>query len=389
MAEKETNVFKDNDIAFADFAIESGSRFGSDILRAVKEFQVGSGATSFNANESGIWLGAKRFSDAPFSVDMAGNTKITGLVVTGGTINFGKTSITDTAHAGYYIGNTGIFMGNAGDTKSIKYDISAGTFVLKGITLSWGDVSGSGKPADNATVGATLGVNVAGGGSGANQISNSGYVTTINGNSITTGTITVGSSSVGLTVNSGGDIVMNSVNGSSFSSIIFRNGSAGWDMSYVGSGGSGYNPGELLFEPMANGQNFSIGSFALTTVGVYTGLRVYGDVSFSGTLDVSGLTCHAITPGSNGSYDIGSYSNAFRNIYITGGLEFNGGSNFIAFYGGLFQLNASISSTGDIYAGSDSGSLVAGASGYVAARGKYFIPVAGAYSSTKYYLREA
>ena len=130
---------------------------------------------------------------------MAGNTKITGLVVTGGTINFGKTSITDTAHAGYYIGNTGIFMGNAGDTKSIKYDISAGTFVLKGITLSWGDVSGSGKPADNATVGATLGVNVAGGGSGANQISNSGYVTTINGNSITTGTIQlVGSSSVGL-----------------------------------------------------------------------------------------------------------------------------------------------------------------------------------------------
>ena len=74
---------------------------------------------------------------------------------------------------------------------------------------------------------------------------------------------------------------------------------------------------------------------------------------------------------------------------LSGGLEFNGGSNFIAFYGGLFQLNASIASTGDIYAGSDSGSLVAGASGYVVARGKYFIPVAGAYSSTKYYLREA
>lgn len=369
---------------------ESSNNQGGDFLGGVREINVGEGTTVFRVNKQGLWLGANKFADAPFSVDMTGYAKVTGLVVTGGTVNYGKTSITDTTHAGYFMGNTGIFFGNAGDTKSLKYDIGAGTFVFKGITLSWADVSGTGKPADNATVGAQFGVNISGGGTGANQLSNSGYVTTINGSSITTGTITVGSSSVGLTVNSGGDIVMNSVNGSSFSSIIFRNGSAGWDMSYVGSGGGGYNSGELLFEPMANGQNFSIGSFALTTVGVYTGLRVYGDVSFSGTLDVSGLTCHAISAGSDSSYDIGAYNSQFRNIYISGGLEFNNGSNFISYYSSAFQFNASISSTGDIYAGSTAGSLIAGSStGYVVARGRYFIPVAGAYSTTKYYLREA
>ena len=156
-----------------------------------------------------------------------------------------------------------------------------------------------------------------------------------------------------------------------------------------------HNEGDLVFDPgIYNGHSVNIGSFASTTIGIYTRLNVFGDADISGTLyagslDISNLTTGKISPASNASYDIGAYNNPFRNIYISGGLEFNGGSNFIAFYGGSFQLNSSISSTGDIYAGSDSGSLVAGASGYVAARGKYFIPVAGAYSSTKYYLREA
>ena len=130
--------------------------------------------------------------------------------------------------------------------------------------------------------------------------------------------------------------------------------------------------------------------YGIVTVGSSsTNIEFGGNITMSGSLYSNQINSYSIFPRSASSYDIGAYNNPFRNIYISGGLEFNGGSNFIAFYGGSFQLNSSIASTGDIYAGSDSGSLVAGASGYVAARGKYFIPVAGAYSSTKYYLREA
>ena len=89
MTDKEVNIFKDNDIPFADFLVENDSRFGSDIIIGLKELQAGSGDTSFNVNESGIWLGAKKFVDAPFSVDMHGHViansiSLSGFVPTGG-----------------------------------------------------------------------------------------------------------------------------------------------------------------------------------------------------------------------------------------------------------------------------------------------------------------
>lgn len=37
---------------------------------------IGNGDTSFKADRSGAWLGAKKFADAPFKVDMEGNTRV-------------------------------------------------------------------------------------------------------------------------------------------------------------------------------------------------------------------------------------------------------------------------------------------------------------------------
>jgi hypothetical protein len=55
-----------------------------------------------------------------------------------------------------------------------------------------------------------------------------------------------------------------------------------------------------------------------------------------------------------------------------------------------FAASGSIFSTGDIYAGSTAGSLIAGSStGYVVCRSRYFLPVTGAFNAAKYYLREA
>jgi hypothetical protein len=42
-------------------------------LEQTASMQIGAGGRVFRADQSGIWLGAEKFEDAPFSVDMQGN----------------------------------------------------------------------------------------------------------------------------------------------------------------------------------------------------------------------------------------------------------------------------------------------------------------------------
>lgn len=60
--------------------------FGEERATDMRELQVGFGSDVFRADEQGIWLGAARFADAPFSVDMEGNVIAGALTITGGTI---------------------------------------------------------------------------------------------------------------------------------------------------------------------------------------------------------------------------------------------------------------------------------------------------------------
>jgi len=46
---------------------------GLDYLDRVASMQIGAGSKVFRGDQSGIWLGASKFADAPFSVDMDGN----------------------------------------------------------------------------------------------------------------------------------------------------------------------------------------------------------------------------------------------------------------------------------------------------------------------------
>lgn len=60
---------------------------------------VGSGSKVFRVDESGMWLGASKYADAPFKVDMAGNVTmttatITGYIPTGGAAADVNTSVT-------------------------------------------------------------------------------------------------------------------------------------------------------------------------------------------------------------------------------------------------------------------------------------------------------
>lgn len=46
---------------------------GQQVLNNVSEMQVGFGGKVFRMDQQGMWLGAEKFADAPFSVDMLGN----------------------------------------------------------------------------------------------------------------------------------------------------------------------------------------------------------------------------------------------------------------------------------------------------------------------------
>lgn len=83
MSDKIINPFINIPILEID-DIESSPEFQN--MRAMN---IGFGSKVFRADEQGVWLGAEKFGDAPFSVDMDGNVILTSAVITG---YFNKTS---------------------------------------------------------------------------------------------------------------------------------------------------------------------------------------------------------------------------------------------------------------------------------------------------------
>lgn len=54
-----------------------------DSLRNLKEMSVGEGSKVLRVDKNGLWLGAEKFADAPFSVDMLGNAVINSIDLSG------------------------------------------------------------------------------------------------------------------------------------------------------------------------------------------------------------------------------------------------------------------------------------------------------------------
>ncbi len=67
------------DIEYIDLEPEDS---GEDLTR-VRSLQVGYGSKVLRIDQDGLWMGAKRFADAPFSVDMNGNMVATSLDLSG------------------------------------------------------------------------------------------------------------------------------------------------------------------------------------------------------------------------------------------------------------------------------------------------------------------
>ena len=320
MTDKEVNIFKDNDIPFADFLVENGSRFGSDIIIGLKELQAGSGDTSFNVNESGIWLGAKKFVDAPFSVDMNGQVVASSLIISG----FVPTG------------------GAAADINDNTTEINGGKIVTGSINAS------------KITTG------------------------TLTADMISSGTLTVDSGLVGITVKSGGDIEFESETYSSFSSILFKK-EKNVHKSLIGIFifpqllVTAYNEGDLVFESGNNGQHVTIGSFALTTISRYTHLSVYGDISgndiYGGDIhgddiysqkhyfgdsnylaynDANSISSNCnLVPSSSFIANLGSSGYRWGNVY-TSNVDFAGGNAYLNYSGGFIQSNSQFRVVGSI-----------------------------------------
>ena len=74
------SIVKDafNDVTVVPPPVKEGVA-GQEYLVGLLGMQIGSGTSVMSADQDGIWLGAKRFVDAPFSVDMEGNIVATSL----------------------------------------------------------------------------------------------------------------------------------------------------------------------------------------------------------------------------------------------------------------------------------------------------------------------
>lgn len=62
---------------------DTTQRYGKTYLSNLAELQVGHGSKVMRSDLQGIWLGAEKFEDAPFAVDMEGNMRAVKAFLTG------------------------------------------------------------------------------------------------------------------------------------------------------------------------------------------------------------------------------------------------------------------------------------------------------------------
>jgi hypothetical protein len=84
MAETSTKIVNPfTDLAQAIPTVPQQSISASEYLYGVKEMQVGTGSNVFRSDKQGIWLGAEKFANAPFKVDMFGNVTAANITLSG------------------------------------------------------------------------------------------------------------------------------------------------------------------------------------------------------------------------------------------------------------------------------------------------------------------
>lgn len=159
-----------NDLAF--YSVDAD---GTDHIN-VAAANVGDGARALKIDQSGLWLGAEKWADAPFRVDMAGNATMSSISLSGYVEDTGGQYVSAASGArvllypsssigfqavdassnnvfllyvggsnvgdvviGDYSGGTGILWDNSAGDLIIKGDMTAGN--ISGVTITGSDIS--------------------------------------------------------------------------------------------------------------------------------------------------------------------------------------------------------------------------------------------------------
>jgi len=110
---------------------------GATFLSNLRSLSIGDGGSNvFRADKNGIFLGGPTFATALFSVSMAGAVLASEVTIVGGTLRYGKTAWTDSAHDGYYLGVEGIYAGKATDATLFKFTIATGALEYGGKVIA-------------------------------------------------------------------------------------------------------------------------------------------------------------------------------------------------------------------------------------------------------------
>lgn len=260
--------------------------------------------------------------------------------ITAGNITLDSAGFIRTGLTGYNTG-TGMWVGyNTGYYKFFLGDAAGGRILWDGVnltisggytgTIGWSSITGSGKPADNATVGATWGTNV--------------YSRPLE---LTDGRITTALSAAGLVVS-----------GVKPGIVVSTGGVAGL---YLGSDFLGYYNGSNWMTYMDNSGRFYLGGTSgalrwdgtnLTITGGYTGTVGWTSVSskpveltdgrITTALSAAGLVVSGVKPG------IVVSTGGVSGLYL--------GSDFLGYFDGT-NWKTYMDNTGKFYLGGTSGSL--------------------------------
>ncbi len=249
------NPFKDQDIPDSGVT-NPPDRYGEQVIGA-KEMQIGFGSTVFRADQSGIWLGGKDFASAPFSVDMEGNVTATSITL-GGYIPTG---------------------GAAADVNANVTTINGGQITTNSITASKISVS------NLSSISANIGAITAG---------------TIDGVTITGGVVQTSSSGLRIVLDGTTDKILFQNSGTTYASMYPSAGGVNIGMSIETLSGSS---GAQLILNEGTSNNFAGLYFNSQGITVDYSLSII-DCDFS------------LRPSSDASYDLGTDSNAFRNLYL-------------------------------------------------------------------------
>lgn len=116
---------------------------GLAYLDNILALQVGNGSKVLRSDESGLWLGASKFVDAPFSIDMEGNLIATQATISGAitaaTIDIGGADATS-----FHVDiNGNIWSGHAAFASAPFKVSNAGAVTASNLTVTGGSITGA------------------------------------------------------------------------------------------------------------------------------------------------------------------------------------------------------------------------------------------------------